>query len=192
VNFTPSDEYEAFFTSQGDILFLGTEDNAKFVFHTKSDGSRREKVLSLPVLHLISTSPDGQWVIVWIADKTKQAATSVMAYPIAGGNPVLICTGCIGGAGPARDSTPIARWSPDGAFFYFALKAWRNTWAVPVHPAGSLPSLPASGIESEADVARMPGARRLSNTNVSPSPKLPSYAFTRVVAQRNLYRIRIP
>jgi hypothetical protein len=60
-------------------------------------------------------------------------------------------------------------------------------------PAGRVfPKVPPGGFESEADIAKLPGARRIDAFDVAFGPRLEVYAFARETVQRNLYRIPVP
>jgi hypothetical protein len=67
-----------------------------------------------------------------------------------------------------------------------------RNYLVPLPRGQALPRIPAGGFRSEEEVARLPGARRIDETDVRPGPSLDVYAFYRGNAQRNLYRIPIP
>jgi len=54
------------------------------------------------------------------------------------------------------------------------------------------PQTPAGGLHSEEDIAKLPGVRLIDALQVSPSPTAGTYAFVRVTAQRNLFRIPLP
>jgi hypothetical protein len=59
---------------------------------------------------------------------------------------------------------------------------------VPLRPGETLPPMPAAGLRSVADIARLPGARRVDAVIV-PGPSPDVYVFHRTTTQRNLYRI---
>jgi len=65
----------------------------------------------------------------------------------------------------------------------------RPTYAVPLPPGRAFPQIPAGGFQSEAEIAKLPGARRIDAYDVAAGPNLEVYAFARETVQRNLYRI---
>jgi hypothetical protein len=50
------------------------------------------------------------------------------------------------------------------------------------------PEVPPKGFQSEADIAKFPGAVLLSEFDC-PGPTREIYAFVRMTAQRNLFRV---
>jgi hypothetical protein len=62
---------------------------------------------------------------------------------------------------------------------------------VPVPPGRILPPIPAGGFQSDGELARLPGARKVEAQALSPGPTADVYAFYRGTSQRNLYRIPI-
>jgi len=90
------------------------------------------------------------------------------------------------------------KWAPDGRFLYITftgmgiLTQSGRTFAVPIPSGQSLPTLPAAGVRSEAEAARLPGVRIIGDADVSPGPDPSVYAFAKITAQRNLYRVPIP
>lgn len=82
------------------------------------------------------------------------------------------------------------KWSSDGR----ALSLWdgpiaaSRSYIISLPPGEALPPAGAEGFRFEADVARVPGARRIDAVAV-PGPSPGVYAFYRDTSQRNLYRI---
>ena len=88
----------------------------------------------------------------------------------------------------------IVSWSRDGKYLYLHT-AWttRETYAIPLQPGTVLPPLPAGGIRSVQDIAKLPGAQRLDQLRAFPCANDPSvYAFMKVTSQRNIYRVPVP
>ena len=86
---------------------------------------------------------------------------------------------------------PDMNWLPDGKFVY--LKFDGSTYAIPLQRGTVLPSIPSSGFASKEGVARVPGARLVSDQpNVFAGPDPSVYAFTKVTTQRNIYRVPTP
>jgi hypothetical protein len=66
------------------------------------------------------------------------------------------------------------------------------TIVVPLRGGAMLPPLPPAGIQSRADLMAIPGARLIPYQTAVPGPTSSAYAFSRINAQRNLYRIPLP
>jgi len=150
---------------------------SNFVYRIHSDGSGLRKALEQPIPLLFSASRDGRWVVGWSLFPDHEGM-GVQAFPLEGGAPVTI------GAHAALD------WSSGGNSVAVAGGpiADNQSYIVPLPPGEALPQLPADGLRSEQDVAKLPGARRVDAVAV-PGPSPDVYAFYRGSTQRNLYRI---
>ena len=165
------------FGLSGEIFFHG---NGGFVYRVLPDGATMQKALEQRVLILLAISPDGKWLVAWARLKDSEQA-AVYAFPLGGGPPVLI-------RGRVR-----WQWSPGGHFLSLVLKdVDSGTYIVPLPPGEALPQIPPDGFQSEEELARLPGARRIDVLRAVPSPLPGVYAFYRRTTQRNLYRIPIP
>jgi hypothetical protein len=95
--------------------------------------------------------------------------------------------------GENRGTTPpCVSWSPNGRFLYLNDRRAGQIYALPIPPGLNLPPLPAGGIASAKDVAALPGARVIRERYAFVGADPSVYAFFRVTAQRNIYRIRVP
>jgi len=85
-------------------------------------------------------------------------------------------------------------WSPGGGAMAISGGPISRGWSyrVPLPRGEVLPRIPAGGFQSEDEIARLPGARRIDAVGVVPGPSADVYAFYRGTTQRNLYRIPIP
>lgn len=72
------------------------------------------------------------------------------------------------------------------------LKEFGKTFALPIRPGKPLPDLPASGVRSEAEAATLPGVRVIEHGNISPGRDPSVYAYAKISAHRNLYRVPVP
>jgi len=81
-------------------------------------------------------------------------------------------------------------WLPGAV--WFAAYDGKSTYIVPLAAAKILPRIPAGGLHSDKELARLPGARKIDVQPLSPGPSPDTYAFYRGITQRNLYRIPIP
>jgi Tol biopolymer transport system component/tRNA A-37 threonylcarbamoyl transferase component Bud32 len=162
----------------GDVFFRATEGAQNFVYRMKGDGSSRQKAFPEPILELSAISPDGKWVIAWTAVEGGNIA-NVMAHSTVGLPAVNICQGYC-----------TASWSPDGKIFEIQMLVMggATTVFVPVQPPGSLPPLPAQGVDSRADVERIKGGKITDRGEIA-GPILGLFAGIREVVHRNLYRI---
>ncbi len=182
---TSMDCWVAYFGAVGEVVLEGKEGVKPFVFRAKEDGSELAKIIETPFLVAQSVSPDGRWV----AAQDASSWGALVLYPVGGGAPRRVCTGCSMPQG-TDPVPPSMTWAPDGRFVY--LKFATSTYAIPLQPGQVLPSLPASGFASKEAVAALPGARLVSAQDVYPGPNPSIYAFVRVSTQRNIYRVPVP
>jgi hypothetical protein len=179
------DSLVAYFGAPGEVVFDGGDSGGTFIYRIKDDGTDLQKLVPTPNLAAFGVSPDGRW----FSAETPPKFGDTMVYPAGGDSPTLICGGCNPPQGteivPARLS-----WTPDGRFLYLILAG--STFAIPLQPGQMLPPIPASGFQSKEAVAALPGARLISEDSVFPGPNPSIYAFMKVSAQRNIYRVPVP
>jgi hypothetical protein len=186
-------EYRAFFGKPGQILYQGTQALPK-IMRINEDGSGQAVVSDIDIMQLQSVSPDGEWAVVGVTPHEGHGDRNAIevAVPLKGGTPVTICDSCAIGFGTARFSAPPLSWSLDGKWMYVLLKPFPigsiKTAVIPVQP-GSAPLSFTKGFSSEADFARIPGARLISQDNVSPGPSPNYFVTARRSAKANLFRI---
>jgi Tol biopolymer transport system component len=170
----------------GDIFFRAREGSYGFAYRVHADGTGLTKLFEHPVIGTRSISPDGQWLLAY-ARPSRERTGIIMAFPLRGGAPIRI-----GGSGLH------ATWSPDGSLLFvsFGRNTYSgrsgNTYVIRLPPGRTLPDIPAGGLLSEADVARLAGSRLLDSPDVTPGPSPGIYAYSRETVQRNLYRIPLP
>jgi hypothetical protein len=102
-------------------------------------------------------------------------------------------------AATAPDLDPMEKFSfgaVDGKYAFLSIQygqasafAFGRTYVLPLERGSVLPSMPTGGFRTEADVAAAPGVQILPYGDVGPGPSPATYAFSRVTAARNLYRI---
>jgi eukaryotic-like serine/threonine-protein kinase len=187
---TTINSWVAYFGKPGEVVFSGGEQDATFIYRIRDDGTDLQKILPTPMLNPFSVSPDG--ALVPAAEGPDPfSRNALMVYPTAGGAPTLICK-CI--PPPNFDNGPMPphlSWTPDGKFLY--LKFAESLYAIPLQPGQLLPPIPAGGFSSREAVARVPGARLVSDQwRVFASADPSVYAFTNVAVQRNIYRVPVP
>ncbi|MBI4466428.1 MAG: serine/threonine-protein kinase [Acidobacteria bacterium] len=180
-----SDAHYPVFGPGGDLFFQDSEENLNFIYRMTREGTDRKKVIPDPVISLAGVSPDGDWALARVAVSGEEAAEVLQAYPLGGGLPVRVCDSCV------------IRWTRDGRFLHVSFRAMGGTGAgktfvIPVRSGKTLPPLPAAGIKSERDLARLPGVQVIDRSDLSPGPTPSIYAFTRETVHRNLFRIPLP
>lgn len=176
------------------VVFRMSEGGKNYLFKMNDDGSERAKVIASPILGLKGVSPDGRWAVAILA-VDEVPSTAVFAVPLQGGVMRRIC--------PAEC---MAKWSPDGGRFYVEpiLQGAAESGmavAVPVPAGASIPDLPATGIRSADDASLLPGSMVVNvsrfdpshdGSAIAPGPEPGSFAYTRTVSHRNLFRIQLP
>jgi hypothetical protein len=122
-----------------------------------------------------------------LSQKTRQERGT-----LEGDAPIVVCDTCSFGFGATRFSVPLLSWSLDGKWVYVSLRPFpfgsSKTAVIPIKPGGAPPAF-TKGFGSEADFARIPGARLINQDSVSPGMSPNSFASTRRSAKANLFRI---
>ncbi len=172
-----------YFGRDGEIFFRSL-DEPPYAYRVHEDGTGLRKLSDQQILGLHGISHDGQWVI---AKVRKEGGDAFVALPVKGGAPVPTI--------PAE----VASWSPDGRLMFISVATASmvsvqigRTYVVPLPPGRMFPAMPGGGIESAADLAKLPGVRVIDALDASPGPTPEVYAFSRSTVLRNLYRIPIP
>jgi eukaryotic-like serine/threonine-protein kinase len=169
------------FRPGGEIFFRSIEEKSPFLYRIREDGSGLQRVIEQPASPL-SMSRDGQWLLALAK------GFSVTALSLRGGPAIPIIRANV------TSSNPILKWSPDGRLLVIslptaALLTGGRTYAIPLLPGRAFPQISAGGFRSEAEIAKLPGVRRIDSYDVAPGPGPDVYAFARETVQRNLYRI---
>jgi Tol biopolymer transport system component len=186
-------EYHAFFGKTGQILFQGTQ-NPRKLMRINEDGSGQVAVSDLPIMELQSVSPDGRWALAGATPSGGHGDKNTMdiAVPLDGGAPITLCDTCSYGFGDPRVSTPLLSWSLDGKWVYVSLRYFpfgsTKTAAIPIAPGAAPPAF-SKNFGSEADFARIPGARLINQDTISPGMSPNYFVTTRRSAKANLFRI---
>jgi len=186
-------EYRAFFFRPGQILYQGTQTPPK-IMRINEDGSGQVAVADLDIMQLQSVSPDGRWALVGVTPQGGHGDRNVMtlAVPLEGGAPITVCDSCASGFGSARTSAPLLSWSLDGKWVYVSLRHFpfgsSKTAVIPIE-SGAPPPAFTKGFGSEADFARIPGARLTSQNDVASGMSQSYFVSTRRSAKANLFRI---
>ena len=189
-----SEAYRPFFAPNGSIVFFGKEGRSNYIYRMKEDGTGQEKLIPDPVIYLLAVSPDGQWVVVWVARKDGESSQAVTAYPSRGGPAKLICEGC-SFTGSYYQAASIISWAPNQKFLYlrtaFPGMGSTRTFATPLRAGEALPKLSSSGIKSERDLLALSGSRMIEQKDVFPGSDPSTYVFIRTATQRNLYLLQL-
>lgn len=177
------------FEGPGEILFRHVEpDGTGFVFRVREDGTGISKALERPIVSPRGVTPDHEWFVTRVQ---QPAGSSLLAIPTRGGPPVSLYDG--GSVGAAADA--LLKWSGDRRVLFISYTPHSEqttagrTYAVPLRPDRVFPEVAAGGLCSEAEIARLPGVRRMEFYDVTAGPRGDIYAFSRQTVQRNLYRI---
>jgi Tol biopolymer transport system component/DNA-binding winged helix-turn-helix (wHTH) protein len=180
------------FGPDNDIVFRESDGASNSLVDMKLDGSGRSKVLPGTIVEFKGMSPDRQWALAMVPiDEVPN--TAVVAVSLRDGTVKRIC--------PAQC---LARWSPDGSRFYIAplLQGRQSGMAVvvPLEPGTSLPELPRLGVSSAADSSALRGSSVIDLSTYDPAhqgltvaPGLPegTFAYTKTISHRNLFRIAL-
>jgi eukaryotic-like serine/threonine-protein kinase len=186
-------EYRAFFGRPGQILYQGTQTSPK-IMSINEDGTGQLAVSDLHIMSLQNVSPDGRWALVGVTPPGGHGDRNSMSLgvPLKGGAPISVCDSCSVAYGTARSSAPLLSWSLDGKWVYVSLRHFPfgslKTAVIPIK-TGAAPPTFTKGFVSEADFARIPGARLINQDDVSSGMSPNYYVSTRRSAKANLFRI---
>jgi Tol biopolymer transport system component len=147
---------------------------AESVYRVRPDGTGLRRSVEQPVYVIYSVSPDGRWIVGW-GPRQYDGTMVFQAFSLEGGPPIVVGV-----------TFMFLSWTLDGRSALL-----RNSYFVPLASGESLPPIPAGGFVSEEEVARLPGARHVTEDGLVPGPSADVYAFYRGTIQRNLYRIPI-
>jgi Tol biopolymer transport system component len=190
---TSGGEYRALFGKPGEIVYQGNQATRKLM-KIHEDGSGQSVASDVDIIQLQNVSPDGKWAVVETtpAGGHGERNALVVAVPLDGGEPVTVCDTCSFGFGVTRFSVPLVSWSPDGKAMYVTLRPFpfgsAKTAVIPVK-VGAAPLSFTRRFVAEADFAKVPGARLINETDVSPGMTPSYFVNTRRSAKANLFRI---
>lgn len=179
---------EPMFGASGDIFFRSVQEASAFAYSVHEDGTALRKAIERPIAGIKGLSPDRQWLVVKLPGS--QSSTTA-AFPVRGGAPVFIAA-----AGAEYLGDIYVQWSPDGRRILLPINTVavpvgtaNRTYVVPLPPGQMFPHTRAGGLQSEAELAALPGARLISELDVVSGPGIDEYAFVRTTMQRNLFRV---
>jgi len=191
----PQDADMPMFSTSGNVFFIRSEGDAKYLFRIKVDGTQLRKVISSPVSLGISLSPDERWVVVGTEPHDSTAPQNIIAYSVSGGEAQMLCKVC--GIGSLDTDPPIVSWSLDQKAMYVSLAHngsadTPSTIVIPLKSAAALPMLSEDDFVNSPQLLQMGGVRTLPLTSIFPGPDTDTYAFCQTSTQRNIYRISLP
>jgi serine/threonine protein kinase len=181
----PAEAIGPVFGSDDEVYFRGPEGKLWYLYELKLDSGQVRKFIDEQAVNSPTVSPDGQWILSSVSVADKETTTVLKAFPKNGGAPVTICPSCF------------LKWTRDQKHLFFSFNAGNglgetSTFVIALAPGKALPEFPPGGVESEAQVRKLPNVRVIGHPGVFPGVTSSVYAFQRQVVQRNLYRITIP
>jgi hypothetical protein len=160
----------------------------------REDGRGAGILSDFPIYQLENLSPDARWAVVGTTPPNSHGEnnTIIMAVPLEGGVPITVCDNCSVGFGTARSSATLLTWSRDGKWVYVSLREFpfgsRKTALIPIK-RGNAPPTFTNGFGSEADFARIPGARLFNQEDVPTGMSANYLVSTHRSVKANLFRI---
>ena len=111
-----------------------------------------------------------------------------IANPVQGDNVMVFS---LDGKPPiSLGGTAVVNWAAGGALL--SIEGESQAFFFPLAVPQILPKIPAGGFGSGAEIARLPGARRIDGRLIALGPTPDVYAYYKGNTQRNLYRIPVP
>lgn len=168
------------FLPDGRLVYRATEGGKNYLSTQKADGTEKRRASEEAILELQSVSPDGRWAIVTQKDnQNPETPYRTVAYPIAGGEPIVICaTICLG------------RWSEDGKYVELTLLEVGQTYLLPVRKETDLPEIPNGGFTREHGHKEL-GKGIMLDVRSDSVFRADMFAYTKVSIRRNIFRVPI-
>jgi hypothetical protein len=168
------------FLPDGRLIYRATEGGKNYLNTQKADGTEKRRVSEEPILELQSVSPDGSWAMATQKDnQNPETPYRTVAYPIAGGEPIVICaTICIG------------RWSEDEKHMELTLLEVNQTYMLPVRKGTDFPEIPTGGFTRERGQKELAKGTMIEVTSDSVF-RADMFAYTKVSIRRNIFRVPI-
>ena len=110
----------------------------------------------------------------------EEESSAFLLYPTGGGEPFRLCYRCS------------QAFSPDGRYLFVGTRVMLEeaTSSIAIPLAGGLPrALGPQGVDSPVGLRSLPGAKVVAHGASAPGNDLDTYAFLKMSAHRNLYRI---
>jgi hypothetical protein len=168
------------FLPDGRLIYRATEGGKNYLNTQKADGTEKRRVSEEPILELQSVSPDGRWATVTQKDnQNPETPYRTVAYPIAGGEPIVICaTICVG------------RWSEDEKHMELTLLEMSQTYILPVRKGTDFPEIPTGGFTRERGQKELAKGTMIEVRSDSVF-RADMFAYTKVSIRRNIFRVPI-
>jgi eukaryotic-like serine/threonine-protein kinase len=168
------------FLPDGRLTYRATEGGKNYLNIQKADGTEKRRVSEEPILELQSVSPDGRWATVTQKDnQNPETPYRTVAYPIAGGEPIVICaTICVG------------RWSEDEKHMELTLLEVSQTYILPVRKGTDFPEIPTGGFTRERGQKELAKGTMIEVRSDSVF-RADMFAYTKVSIRRNIFRVPI-
>jgi DNA-binding winged helix-turn-helix (wHTH) protein len=173
------------FGPRGQIFFQLLAGNFNYLEQMNPDGSGRSKLVSFPILDLLSISPGRRWIM---ANATVPGGTApvIMAIPTSGGPPLIV-----------SESYCVPTWSSSGEWLFVSFEDATRTspgrsLAIPAGPGETPPPFPPEGIPAQADASLIPGAQSIPRADLVPGRDPSHYVYVNTTVHSNLYRISLP
>ncbi len=168
------------FLPDGRLIYRATEGGKNYLNTQKADGTEKRRVSEEPILELQSVSPDGRWAIVTQKDnQNPEAPYRTVAYPSAGGEPIVICaTICVG------------RWSEDEKHMELTLLELSQTYILPVRRGTDFPEIPTGGFTRERGQKELAKGTMIEVRSDSVF-RADTFAYTKLSIRRNIFRVPI-
>src|SRR5262249_5119218 len=157
------------FGAEGEIFFRAIEGTSPFVYRVHEDGSGARRAIEQTVARLDGISRDGQWLVA-MARIPGSDGPRYIAFSLQDKNRIIILGANLAGGEPKLG------WSPDGRWIFVSLPtpskmASRWAYAIPLSTGRVFPKIPAGGFQSEAEIAKLPGARRIDAFDMALGPR---------------------
>jgi eukaryotic-like serine/threonine-protein kinase len=176
-------ESDTVFGPADTLFFVSEENGSHFVYTMNRDGTGRRKVLADPVLDLTGLSPDGKWIVTFMASSDPAVQRLTLAYPLAGGNPIRLCAPACG-----------IQWDLQGKYLYVTpqgqgVMSATKCYVIPLAKGQMFPPIPDAATSLNTDLEKLPGVRVIDHPYPSPGPDPSIYAYDRYRTRSNLFRI---
>jgi eukaryotic-like serine/threonine-protein kinase len=168
------------FLPDGKLIYRATEGGKNYLNTQQADGTEKRRVSEEPILELQSVSPDGRWATVTQKDnQNREAPYRTVAYPIAGGEPIVICA-----------TICMSRWSEDEKQMELTLLEVSQTYILPVRKGTDFPEIPTGGFTRERGHKELAKGTMIEVRSDSVF-HADMFAYTKVSIRRNIFRVPI-
>jgi Tol biopolymer transport system component/predicted Ser/Thr protein kinase len=166
------------FLPGGDVVYRATRGHQNYLHRKKQDGSGDQRLRAEPILEIQRISPDGRWVIVARSDKALDHPYRLEAYPVDGGEPVVLC-----------QTICRAAWTASGTQMFFSFLGRNNgvTYFLPADRRGVV-KFPPDGVADEKEMAKQEHVKTVAVV-VDSAISTELYTYSKFSARRNLYRV---